>query len=399
MEAMGSCLTNKYSEGQIGHRYYGGNEYIDEIEKLCKERCLKAFRLNPEEWDVNVQPYSGSPANFAVYHALLQPNDRVMGLDLPSGGHLTHGYYTAKKKISSTSVYFQSLPYHVNSEGYVDYEELEKQAKIFLPKLIICGASAYPRDWEYDRLRKIADSVGAYLLCDMAHYAGLVAAQEHNSPFEYCDVVTSTTHKSLRGPRAGIIFSKKQYSSLIDFAVFPGIQGGPHNHQIAAIATQMREVQTEEFKQYAINIKKNAKALAEGLIKRGYTLMTNGTDNHLILWNLRPLGITGNKMEKFFEEVSISTNKNSIAGDTSALTPHGIRLGTPALTTRGFTESDFDYVAELLHEGIQIALQIQKDGKDKKLETFIEDLHKTEQVKVLREKIENFASKFPMPTN
>jgi glycine hydroxymethyltransferase len=367
LEALGSCLTNKYSEGQVGHRYYGGNENIDEIETLAVKRALKAFSLDPKEWNVNTQPYSGSPANFAVYTALLKPHDRLMGLDLPSGGHLTHGFYVGKKKISASSIYFESFPYHVDKDGFIDYEELEKNAKIYSPKLIIAGGSAYPRDWDYSRFRKIADSCGAYLMCDMAHFAGLVATGEHNNPFLHCDVVTTTTHKSLRGPRAAMIFSKKiplkddkdtLMDKAIDSAVFPALQGGPHNSQIAAIAVQMKEVATEEFKEYSRQVKKNAKALADALKERGHKLMTDGTDNHLVLWNLRPHGITGSKIEKSCEVVNITVNKNSIAGDTSPLSPNGIRLGTPALTSRGFKERDFVQVAEFLDQTLKISLKI-----------------------------------------
>ena len=389
MECNGSVLTNKYSEGQAGNRYYGGCGVIDEVENLCKDRALSAYRLDKNEWDVNVQPYSGSPANMAVYLGLLNPHDRIMGLDLPSGGHLTHGYYTSKKKISATSVFFESLPYHIKSDGYIDYDNLESMAKNYKPRMIICGSSAYPRDFDYARFRQIADMNDSYLLCDMAHISGLVATEEFKSPFEYCDVVTTTTHKTLRGPRSGLIFYKKELKNKIDFAVFPGLQGGPHNHQIAGVATQLLEAQTQEFKDYIVQVKKNAQMLATQLLIKGYTLITGGTDNHLVLVDLKNKGISGSKLELICELTDISINKNSVYGDKSALNPGGVRLGASALTTRGFTQEDFIKVADFIDECTMLARDIQKISGPKLLE-FKKTLNSTPE---LKERLQNIKSR------
>jgi len=412
MECLGSCFTNKYSEGLPGARYYGGNEYVDELENLCRNRALKAFNLDSAKWGVNVQPYSGSPANFAVYTGLLNPHDRIMGLDLPSGGHLTHGFYTAKKKISATSIFFESLPYHVDPvTGVVDYDEMEKLAKLFRPKLIVAGASAYPRDWDYARIRKLCDDCGALMMADIAHISGLVATGEAANAFDYCDVVTTTTHKSLRGPRAGMIFFRKgpksdepnapmyEYEDAINFSVFPSLQGGPHNHQIAGLATQLKEVATPEFKAYAKQVKANAAALCKFLVDKNYKLATGGTENHLMLWDLRPLGLTGSKVEKVYEKMHITLNKNAVHGDVSAMAPGGVRIGAPAMTSRGLKEKDFEQIGDFLHRGLQLCLEVQaKSGK--KLVDFLkalEEKENAEKIDKLRAEVEAWAGKFFMP--
>ncbi|KAJ8598309.1 hypothetical protein CTAYLR_007557 [Chrysophaeum taylorii] len=408
MDCLGSCLTNKYSEGLPGKRYYGGNEIIDQIENLCKARALEAYGLDPSEWGCNVQPYSGSPANFAVYTALLKPHDRIMGLDLPSGGHLTHGFYTLDKKtmnrkaVSATSVYFESLPYKVHPEtGLIDFEELDKLATVFKPALIVCGGSAYPRDWDYAKFRQIADANGSLLMMDMAHISGLVAAKEANNPFEFCDVVTTTTHKSLRGPRAGMIFFKKDargFEDAINNAVFPALQGGPHEHQIAGIAVQLKETMTDSYKAYIKQVKANIAALGARLVDDyGYSLATGGTDNHLVLWDLRPAGITGSKVEKICDVCQITLNKNAVPGDISALSPGGVRIGAPAMTTRGLVEADFVEVADLLHEAVQLALKIQDSMTSKKLVDFAKALDGHPEVAALKDKVKAFASRFGMP--
>jgi len=406
MECLGSALTNKYSEGLPHARYYGGNEVIDQIESLCQKRALEAYGLDPEKWGVNVQPYSGSPANFAVYTALLRPHDRIMGLDLPSGGHLTHGFYTYSKKegtrkaVSATSVYFESLPYRVDqTTGIIDYEMLARDASLFKPAMIIAGGSAYPRDWDYAKFREIADANGSLLMTDMAHISGLVATGASPSPFEFCDVVTTTTHKSLRGPRAGLIFFRKDergFETKINQAVFPALQGGPHEHQIAGVATQLKEVMTPEFKTYSEQVCKNASALANKLVSMGYSMATGGTVNHLVLWDLKPQKITGSKFEKVCDAVSITLNKNCVPGDRSAITPGGVRIGAPALTTRKMVESDFEQIAVFLHEALQIALKIQEQSGPK-LKDFVALLDTNEEVKVLQSKVNKFASSFPMP--
>lgn len=406
MEANGSILTNKYSEGLPGARYYGGNEFIDQLENLCRQRALTAFDLNAEEWGVNVQPYSGSTANFATFTALLEPQDRIMGLGLPDGGHLTHGYYTAKKKISASSIYFQSFPYQVDPKtGYIDYDRLATNAGLFKPRMIICGGSAYPREWDYKRLSEIAKANGSLLMADIAHISGLVASKVQNNPFEYCDIVTTTTHKTLRGPRAGMIFFKKTDASVegkINAAVFPACQGGPHNNTIAAIAVALKQVASPEFKEYAVQVIKNSQALAKKLFSYGYRLQTDGSENHLVLWDLRPLGLTGSKIEKICDLAHITLNKNAVSGDTSAMVPGGVRIGTSALTSRNMVAPDMEKVGEFLHRAVEIAAVLQKEAGNKLLKDFVAKATTGEGegrklIETLSQDVQKFATAFPLP--
>ncbi|XP_063825077.1 serine hydroxymethyltransferase [Ostrinia nubilalis] len=415
LQCLSSCLHNKYSEGLPNQRYYGGNEFIDEVEILAQKRSLEAYKLSDKDWGVNVQPYSGSPANFAVYTGVVEPHGRIMGLDLPDGGHLTHGFFTATKKISATSIFFESMPYKVDpTTGLIDYDKLAETAKLFKPKLIIAGMSCYSRCLDYKRFRQIADENGAYLMADMAHVSGLVAAGVIPSPFEYCDIVTTTTHKTLRGPRAGVIFFRKgvrstkpngtqvlyDFESKINQAVFPGLQGGPHNNAIAAIATAMKQATTPEFVEYQKQVIKNAQRLCQGLISRGYAIATGGTDVHLALVDLRPAGLTGAPAERVLELCSVACNKNTVPGDRSALNPSGIRLGTPALTTRGMKEADIDKVVDYIDRALNIAKEIVKISGPK-----LVDFNKTiegnadfkSKIEALKKEVEDYSRKFPIP--
>ena len=341
MEAMGSYMTNKYAEGYPGHRYYGGCEYVDIVENLARDRAKKLF--NAEY--ANVQPHSGAQANMAVYVALLQPGDTVLGMNLSHGGHLTHG-----SKVNASGKLYNFIPYGLNEQtGQIDYDEVEKLALDYKPKLILAGASAYSRIIDFKRFREIADKIGCYFMVDMAHIAGLVATGLHPNPVEYADVVTSTTHKTLRGPRGGLILCKEKYGTLIDKAVFPGTQGGPLMHVIAAKAVCFKEALRPEFRTYQEQIVKNAHILADELLKLGFTLVSGGTDNHLILIDLRNKHITGKELETKLDDVGITVNKNSVPFDTEKPTiTSGIRIGTPAVTTRGFKEDDMKEIAALI---------------------------------------------------
>ena len=341
MEAAGSVLTNKYAEGYPGKRYYGGCEHVDVVETLAIERAKELFGAE----HANVQPHSGASANLAVLFALVKPGSRILGMDLAHGGHLTHGM-----KINFSGKYFEAHGYTVSRDTMtIDYDALEKQAKEVKPAMIIAGGSAYPRKIDFKRFREIADSVDALLWVDMAHIAGLVAAGLHENPVPYADVVTSTTHKTLRGTRGGIILCKEEYAKKINSAVFPGTQGGPLMHIIAAKAVAFGEALKPEFKEYQKAVVKNAVALAEGLMKRKINLCSNGTDSHLLLLDLRESGVTGKELQEHLDEVNITTNKNGIPYDELKPTiTSGLRLGTPAVTTRGLNEADMDEIADMI---------------------------------------------------
>ena len=342
MAAMGSQMTNKYAEGYPAKRYYGGCEYVDIVENLAIERAKKLFGATY----VNVQPHSGAQANMTVFFALLKPGDTVMGMNLDHGGHLTHG-----SPVNMSGAYFNIVPYGVNEDGVIDYENVRKIAKECKPKMIIAGASAYARKIDFKKFREIADEVGAYLMVDMAHIAGLVAAGEHMNPIPYAHVTTTTTHKTLRGPRGGMILSSEEFANehKLNKALFPGIQGGPLMHVIAAKAVSFKEALEPEFKEYAKQIIKNASALANALMNRGFKIVSGGTDNHLMLVDLQNKGITGKEAENILHSINITCNKNTVPNDPqSPFVTSGIRLGTPAITTRGFVEEDMEKIAEAI---------------------------------------------------
>lgn len=416
IDAVGTPMCNKYSEGYPGARYYGGNQHIDAVETLCQKRALAAFHLNSEQWGVNVQTLSGSPANLQVYQALMPPHGRLMGLDLPHGGHLSHGYQIPGKKISAVSTYFETMPYRVDLEtGLIDYDRLEENAELFRPKVLVAGTSAYCRLIDYKRMRAIANKVDAYLMVDMAHISGLVAAGVIPSPFEYADIVTTTTHKSLRGPRGAMIFFRKgtkidakgketkyDFEQRINFSVFPGHQGGPHNHTITALAVALKQAATPQFKEYQEQVLRNAKALEKEFKNLGYKLVSDGTDSHMVLVSTKKeKGVDGARVEHVAELINIAINKNSIPGDSSALVPGGVRIGAPAMSTRGLSESDFAKIAQYIDKCVVYAkdLQASLPAEANRLKDFkqaaLED--KDGQLKALREEVSSWASSFPLP--
>jgi glycine hydroxymethyltransferase len=416
-DALGSPMSNKYSEGYPGARYYGGNEHIDAIELLCQKRALEAFGLDNEKWGVNVQCLSGSPANLQVYQAIMRPHDRLMGLDLPHGGHLSHGYQTPQRKISAVSTYFETFPYRVNLDtGLIDYDQLEQNALMYRPKVLVAGTSAYCREIDYARMREIADKVGCYLMMDMAHISGLVAAGVNKSPFPYCDIVTTTTHKSLRGPRGAMIFFRKgvrktdaktgketlyDLEGPINFSVFPGHQGGPHNHTITALAVALKQAQTEDFKLYQQQVIKNAKQLEKTFTELGFKLVTDGTDNHMVLIDLKQWNLDGARVEAVLEQVNIACNKNTTPGDKSALTPMGIRIGAPAMTSRGLGEKEFEKIANYIDQVIKMCKKIQSElpKEANKLKDFKAKVTsgEVEEINSLKKEIAAWAVTFPLP--
>lgn len=364
LEAQGSLFTNKYAEGYPGRRYYGGCEYADQVERLAQERAKELFKVD----HVNVQPHSGTQANMAVYLAYLQPGDTIMGMSLTHGGHLSHG-----SPVNFTGKLYKTVFYGVKKEtGYIDFDEVRRLAHEHKPKIIITGASAYPRTIDFKTFYEIAKEVGAYLMADIAHIAGLVATGFHPSPVEYSDFVTTTTHKTLRGPRGGVVMCKSEYAKAIDKAVFPGIQGGPLVHVIAAKAVAFKEALTEEFREYQAQVVKNAKALAEALKGRGFKLVSDGTDNHLMLVDLTNFNITGKEAEEALDRAGITVNKNTIPFDTKPPTvTSGIRIGTPSVTTRGMKEQEMEEIAEIIH---RVLTNISKDKVIRDMQRKVKDL-------------------------
>lgn len=401
LEAMGSILTNKYSEGYPGRRYYGGNEFVDEIERLAQHRARVLFGVP----HANVQPYSGSPANLAVYLATCQPGDVIMGQNLPDGGHLTHGW-----KVSATGIYYRSVPYHVRPDGFIDFDDVWRLAREHKPRLIWCGATAYVREFPFAQFAEVADAVGAYFATDIAHIAGLVVGGVHASPTPHAHIITTTTHKTLRGPRGALILvtdrglaKDPELAEKIDRAIFPGLQGGPHDHTTAAIAVALGEAARPEFKAYAAQVVANAKSLGAAMMERGFTLVTGGTDNHMLLANLTPGGIgRGVFVQEALDAVGITVNKNTIPGEpSSAFYPSGIRLGTPAATTRGMREGEMGqlagWMAQVRDEIREFLLPVDREARNRVLRDFRAALAGSSRLAAIREEVRAMCRRFPVP--
>ncbi len=399
LNALGSVFTNKYSEGYPKKRYYGGNENADAAESLAIERAKKLFGVP----HANVQPYSGSPANMAVYLATCSPGDTVMGLNLTDGGHLTHGW-----KVNFSALFYKSIPYHVKADGFIDIDEVWRLAREHKPKLIWCGATAYVREFPFEEFARIADDVGAYFAADIAHISGLVVGGAHKSPVPHAHIVTTTTHKTLRGPRGAMIMVTErglkkdpELATKVDKAVFPGLQGGPHDHQTAAIAVALGEAMEPEFKEYAHQIVKNAKALGNALMKRGIKIVTNGTDNHMILIDLTPYGKgRGVFVQEALDHANITLNKNTIPAEPSSpFYPSGVRLGTPAVTTRGLREQDMELIAGWIHRVIEEVkpYQLPEDKtKGEYIEKFKAEVKQNKNIHAVRDEVKEFAKGFPL---
>ena len=402
-KALGSVLVHKYAEGQVGKRYYQGNSVIDSVEKLCKDRAIKAFNLDDSVWGVNVQPLSGSPANLAVYNGILNPGDRIMGMYLPDGGHLSHGWQLPGKKVTIVSKFWDIDFYHVDPHTRVfDYNVIAKQARTSKPKLLISGGTAYPREIDHKRMGSIAHSVGAYYMADIAHEAGLVATGVNSSPFPFADVVTMTTHKTLRGPRGAMIFAHKELIDAIDSSVFPGIQGGPHEHTIAGIAVALGEAMKPAFVRYAKQVVANAQVLAKLLADAGYDVVSGGTDKHLVLLDMRKTGENAWVVAWALEFAGIVVNRNTVPYDTgSSMYPSGIRLGTPAITTRGMREKEMKsigrWIGEVIREVSHYRLPENKETRVEFVKKVKKDLAKNKKLRSIARSVATLAARFPVP--
>lgn len=400
--AVGSVLMHKYAEGQPHKRYYQGNSIADMVEDECERAALAAFSLSPDDWGVNVQPHSGCEANLSVYSALLNPGDKIMAMFLPDGGHLSHGWHVGDRKVTLVSQIYDVTFYHVDQTTRVfDYDAIEKQAQEIQPKLIISGGTAYPREIDHERMGKIAQSAGAFYMADVAHEAGLIAAGANASPFPFADVVTMTTHKTLRGPRGAIIFSRKELSDKIDSAVFPGLQGGPHLHTIAGIAIALQKTQSSQFSKYAKQVVVNARRLAEKLIEYKFDVVSGGTDKHLVLVDLRNKQINGWFVGWALELAGIIANRNTVPNDTSSpYYPSGLRLGTPAVTVRGMKERQIDQIAEWIkdvvdHLGPRL-IPDDQEARARYLREFRQEIEKDRFYKTIRKDVTALCRKFPI---